>query len=70
MSTDTSIKTQKAVITDLDQDGILTITLDMPNRSANVLNDELSVDLLAALAQLEQEKEVKGAILTSAKKDF
>jgi 3-hydroxyacyl-CoA dehydrogenase/enoyl-CoA hydratase/3-hydroxybutyryl-CoA epimerase len=69
-STDTSLMTQKAVITNLDQDGILTITLDMPNRSANVLNDELSVDLLAALAQLEQDTAVKGAILTSAKKDF
>jgi 3-hydroxyacyl-CoA dehydrogenase/enoyl-CoA hydratase/3-hydroxybutyryl-CoA epimerase len=35
-----------------------------------VLNDELSVDLLAALAQLEQDTAVKGAIMTSAKKDF
>ena len=66
MTTDT----QTAVITNLDQDGILTITLDMPGRSANVLNDELSEGILAALAQLEDDKDVKGAIITSNKKDF
>jgi 3-hydroxyacyl-CoA dehydrogenase/enoyl-CoA hydratase/3-hydroxybutyryl-CoA epimerase len=62
--------TVKAVHTALDADGILTITLDMPGRSMNVLNDELAADFDAAITRVETDAAVKGAILISAKKDF
>ena len=70
MSTDMNKNNEQAVQTNLDQDGILTITFDMPGRSANVLNDELSDGFTAAVAEIENNTDVKGAILTSAKKDF
>lgn len=70
MSTDMNTNNEQAVHTNLDQDGILTITFDMPGRSANVLNDDLSDGFTAAIAEIENNKDVKGAILTSAKKDF
>jgi 3-hydroxyacyl-CoA dehydrogenase/enoyl-CoA hydratase/3-hydroxybutyryl-CoA epimerase len=53
-----------------DADGIVTITLDMPGRSMNVLNDDLTVPLAAALARIEADAAVKGVILTSGKKEF
>ena len=54
----------------LDADGILTLTLDMPNRSANVLNAELVLPFIDAIAQIKSDASIKGVILTSAKKDF
>ena len=48
MSTDMNTNNEQAVHTNLDQDGILTITFDMPGRSANVLNDDLSDGFTAA----------------------
>lgn len=54
-----------------DNQGILTLTMDMPNRSANVLNREFGEGLAAALSKLEADKaDIKGVILTSAKKTF
>lgn len=53
-----------------DDDGVLLITLDMPGRSANVLNDELSEPFAALLQRIEDDDSVTGMILTSAKKDF
>lgn len=63
-------KTAKAVQATLDQDGILILTLDMPGRSMNVLNAELSDGFGTALAQIESDAAVKGIIITSGKKDF
>lgn len=65
-----AVKERGPVQTSLDQDGILTITIDMPGRSMNVLNDELSEGFNTAIAQIENEDGVKGAILTSGKKEF
>jgi 3-hydroxyacyl-CoA dehydrogenase / enoyl-CoA hydratase / 3-hydroxybutyryl-CoA epimerase len=62
--------TTQAITTQLDQDGILTLTIDMPGRSMNVLNDELFESFEAAITQFETDPAVKGAIITSGKKDF
>ncbi len=51
-------------------DGIVTLTLDMPGRSMNVLNAELTMPLEQAIAQLEGDETVTGVILTSGKKEF
>jgi 3-hydroxyacyl-CoA dehydrogenase/enoyl-CoA hydratase/3-hydroxybutyryl-CoA epimerase len=53
-----------------DSDGIVTLTLDMPGRSMNVLNDELTAPLIAALEQIERDATIKGVILTSGKPQF
>jgi 3-hydroxyacyl-CoA dehydrogenase/enoyl-CoA hydratase/3-hydroxybutyryl-CoA epimerase len=53
-----------------DGQNIVTLTLDMPGRSANVLNAEFGDGFRAALAKLAAEEELAGVILTSAKKTF
>ncbi len=59
-----------AVKIDKDSDGIVTLTLDMPGRSMNVLNEELTVPFAAAITQIEGDAAVKGVIITSGKKEF
>jgi 3-hydroxyacyl-CoA dehydrogenase/enoyl-CoA hydratase/3-hydroxybutyryl-CoA epimerase len=53
-----------------DNDGIVTLTLDMPGRSMNVLNEELSKPLAEAIAKIEGDAGIKGVIITSGKKEF
>jgi 3-hydroxyacyl-CoA dehydrogenase/enoyl-CoA hydratase/3-hydroxybutyryl-CoA epimerase len=53
-----------------DQDNIVTLTMDMPNRSANVINMEFGEGFIKALDQLYQEEDLAGVIITSAKKTF
>lgn len=53
-----------------DAQNIVTLTLDMPGRSANVINDEFSKGFAKALDQLAAEEPLAGVILTSAKKTF
>lgn len=53
-----------------DADGIVTLTLDMPGRSMNVLNDELTTPFAEAIAKIEGDDSVKGVVITSGKKDF
>ncbi|MBM66416.1 MAG: 3-hydroxyacyl-CoA dehydrogenase [Myxococcales bacterium] len=53
-----------------ETDHIVTLTMDMPERSANVWN-QASLDAFAAMLDaLEQREDVKGLILHSAKKTF
>ena len=59
-----------AVTSQLDSDGILTLTLDMPGRSMNVLNAELTTPFAAAIAKIEGDASIKGVIITSGKKEF
>jgi 3-hydroxyacyl-CoA dehydrogenase/enoyl-CoA hydratase/3-hydroxybutyryl-CoA epimerase len=53
-----------------DADGIVTLTLDMPGRSMNVLNEELSAPLAEAIGKIEGDASIKGVIITSGKKEF
>src|SRR5882762_3175308 len=62
--------TNTAVRYEQDADGIVTLTLDMPGRSMNVLNDELSRPLAEAISRIEGDAAVKGVIITSGKKEF
>ncbi len=59
-----------AFIYDKDADGILTITMDMPNRSANIINDEFGEAFAECLERLQSDESWTGAIITSAKKTF
>jgi 3-hydroxyacyl-CoA dehydrogenase/enoyl-CoA hydratase/3-hydroxybutyryl-CoA epimerase len=54
-----------------DARGIVTLTLDMPGRSANVINEAFGEGLSQVLDRLDQEKaEVTGIILASGKETF
>src|SRR3954454_6533329 len=52
-------------------DGIVVLTLDDPNQSANTMNAAYIVSMGATVQRLEAEKDdIKGVVLTSAKKTF
>ncbi len=56
--------------TEIDADGIATITWDLPGRSMNVLTDDGIAEFDAALTAALADPAVKGIVLTSAKPDF
>ncbi|MGE5622287.1 MAG: enoyl-CoA hydratase-related protein, partial [Bacillota bacterium] len=53
-----------------DADNIVTLTIDMPGRSMNVLNDELTEPFGRAIAAIEADQGIRGVIITSGKKEF
>ena len=56
---------------DKGEDGIVVLTLDDPNQSANTMNAAYAASISATVDRLEAEKDdIKGVILTSAKKTF
>ena len=54
----------------VDNDGIATITWDMPGRTMNVLNEASMTAYAEALDKALKDESVKGIILTSGKADF
>lgn len=55
---------------ELDSNGILTVVIDMPGRSMNVVNGEMTVPLKEVIECIVTDAAVKGAVLTSGKRDF
>jgi len=56
---------------DKDGDGIVVLTLDDPNQSANTMNAAYAASIRATVDRLEAEKdEITGVVITSAKKTF
>jgi 3-hydroxyacyl-CoA dehydrogenase/enoyl-CoA hydratase/3-hydroxybutyryl-CoA epimerase len=56
---------------DKGEDGIVVLTLDDPNQSANTMNAAYAESMAATVERLEAEKdEVAGVVITSAKKTF
>jgi len=56
---------------DKGDDGIVILTLDDPNQSANTMNADYMASMAATVDRLEAEKDdIKGVIITSAKKTF
>ncbi|MFL6123687.1 3-hydroxyacyl-CoA dehydrogenase NAD-binding domain-containing protein, partial [Actinophytocola sp.] len=54
-----------------DADGIVVLTLDDPNQSANTMNRDYAESMAAAVDRLESEKDsITGVVVTSAKKTF
>lgn len=51
-----------------DEQGIVTLTMDMPNRSANVLNEEFYTAFTEAVDKIAEDDSAVGAILISGKK--
>ena len=52
---------------DLDADGILTLTIDLPGQSMNVINAEFTSDLGAAIETIKSDAAIKGVVITSGK---
>lgn len=70
-----STETQTAVRYERDADGIVTLTLDDPNQSANTMNELYRTSMDAAVARLYKEhgdddSAIRGVVITSAKKTF
>ena len=56
---------------DRDEDGIVVLTLDDPNRSANTMNAAYKASMAATVDRLEAEcDEIAGVVITSAKNTF
>ena len=53
-----------------DQDDIVTITMDMPEREVNVINKDFFDYFQESISKLKNEKKLRGVILTSSKKTF
>jgi 3-hydroxyacyl-CoA dehydrogenase/enoyl-CoA hydratase/3-hydroxybutyryl-CoA epimerase len=54
----------------IDNDKIVTFTIDMEGRSMNVINEEFGANMMAAIEKLSAEPEVAGVIVTSGKDTF
>ena len=54
----------------IDKSKIVTITMDMPGRSANIINEEFALGFKKVLEKVRSEKNVIGVIVASAKKTF
>ncbi len=52
---------------DIDNDGIATLTIDVPDQSMNVIGPEFLADLDAAITRIASEEAVKGAVIASGK---
>lgn len=62
---------QNMIAWDQDSDGIVTLTMNDPDRSANTLNDTYVTSMNATVDRLVAEKDtITGVVLTSAKKTF
>ena len=59
-----------AVRYEQDADGIVTLTLDLPGRSMNVLDESLTRGIAEAVERIGKDAAVKGVIITSGKKEF
>lgn len=51
-------------------DGIVILTMDSPNQSANTMNADFRVALENVVSKLKSETDLKGVIYRSAKKTF
>jgi 3-hydroxyacyl-CoA dehydrogenase/enoyl-CoA hydratase/3-hydroxybutyryl-CoA epimerase len=56
-----------AIRSELDADGVLILTIDVPGQSMNVITPDVQADLAAAIERLKTDDAVKGAVLTSGK---
>lgn len=56
-----------AIHYDKSKQGIVTLTMDLPERSANVINETFTTALDGAITQLESDDDLKGVIIASAK---
>ena len=62
---------QNTIRWEKDADGVVVLTMDDPNQSANTMNRAYAASMAAAVDRLEAEKDdITGVVITSAKKTF
>ena len=54
----------------VDADGIATLTLEVPGKPVNVITPEFQDDLAAAIERIATDESIRGAVITSARRDF
>ncbi|MDZ7644235.1 MAG: 3-hydroxyacyl-CoA dehydrogenase NAD-binding domain-containing protein [Woeseiaceae bacterium] len=54
----------------LDDDGVALLTIDVPERSMNVMTPEFLADIAAAAGRIGDDENVRGAVITSGKDAF
>ncbi len=55
---------------DVDSDGIALLTIDLPGRSMNVIDEAVSRDLREVIEKVAADPAIKGAVITSGKPAF
>ena len=60
----------KTIDYEIDKDGIVVLTIDVKDRSMNVMTPEFLQDLSDAVDKIAADDKVKGAVITSAKDSF
>ncbi|MEL6367761.1 MAG: 3-hydroxyacyl-CoA dehydrogenase NAD-binding domain-containing protein [Pseudomonadota bacterium] len=60
----------KTIRFEVDSDGIALLTIDVAERSMNVLTPELQADLSESIDKISSDEAIKGAVITSAKSSF
>lgn len=60
----------KTISYKLDQEGIATLTIDVPDRSMNVLTPELTREIADYADKVKADDEVKGVVIVSGKNSF
>ncbi|MEL6300840.1 MAG: 3-hydroxyacyl-CoA dehydrogenase NAD-binding domain-containing protein [Pseudomonadota bacterium] len=60
----------KTIRFEVDSDGIALLTIDVAERSMNVLTPELQADLSESIDKISSDEGIKGAVITSAKSSF
>ena len=60
----------QAFTLDIDADGIGLVTIDMPDRAMNVLNETLTTPFAELVTRLETDAAIKGLVITSGKPTF
>jgi 3-hydroxyacyl-CoA dehydrogenase / enoyl-CoA hydratase / 3-hydroxybutyryl-CoA epimerase len=60
--------TVKTIDLSIDMDGIALLVLDVPGRSMNLLTPALRVELQEAVGRVREDANIKGAIITSARR--
>ncbi len=62
---------QNTIRWEQDADGVVVLTMDDPNQSANTMNRAYAASMAATVERLEAEKDgITGVVITSAKKTF
>lgn len=64
------VRTMKTIDFKIDTDGIAIVSIDVKDRSMNVITPEFLTDLSAAIDRIVTDTAVKGAVITSAKDSF
>ena len=60
----------KNFVLETDSDGVALITWDMPEKSMNVIDNEVMDELDSLIEQVETDEAIKGAVITSGKNAF